>query len=114
MLLAPPCQPTDNFHQLGGSLFLVSGWSSNYAVVSVVGQQAERDLVKSTLDCRDLGDYVDAVSIVVDHLLQAAYLAFDTRQPAEELMLCSRVATGRYVRLLCFHAHRLLPPRGIC
>ncbi len=56
------------------------------------------DLQPNRLECRpdrpDLGEDVDAVAIVLDHLLDAAHLAFDSVKTLDErvLVLCISVA----------------------
>jgi hypothetical protein len=46
-------------------------------------EQAEGDLVQCGLDGGDLCEHIDAVAVVVNHLLDAAYLALDATQPGE-------------------------------
>jgi hypothetical protein len=63
-------------------LSLVSSLSEclAYAVVKVVVEQVQRHGPQSTAGCTDLGENVDAVFVVVDHLRDAANLALDSTQ----------------------------------
>ena len=51
-----------------------SGLGAEHAGVGVAVEQAERDLVEGGLDRRDLSEDVDAVAVLLDHLLDAADL----------------------------------------
>src|SRR5665647_1982013 len=53
------------------------------AGTEVVVEERESERLERLGDCRDLGEDVDAVLVVVDHLLQAANLALDAAQPVE-------------------------------
>src|SRR3954469_3008857 len=55
-------EPRDRGHQLVGPLRLLVGGGPRDAVLGVVVEQAQRDLVKRRLDGRDLGQDVDAVA----------------------------------------------------
>src|SRR6266702_3808166 len=58
-----------------------------YAVPEVVFEKAERHRLQRPRRLRHLGQDVDAVLVVIDHLLQAADLALDAAQPLEVLIL---------------------------
>jgi hypothetical protein len=71
-------EPADRPHQLVGELFRRSfAVPLDDAVARVLVEQAECDLVQRGLDCADLGDDVDAVAVVVDHLLDPPHLSLD-------------------------------------
>src|SRR5665647_2819768 len=79
-------QPGDG---LAGFVDLVVGdvTSDAYRIfdagTEVVVEERESERLERLGDCRDLGEDVDAVLVVVDHLLQAANLALDAAQPVE-------------------------------
>jgi hypothetical protein len=50
---------------------------TDQAVTGVTIQKAERDLIESGPSRVDLGQDVDAVPVVFDHLFDAANLTFD-------------------------------------
>jgi hypothetical protein len=77
----------------------------------VLVDEAERDLVQRGLHGGDLGQHVDAVTVVLDHALDPADLAFDAPQAFEELVLGGGVAAS-WGRRVCGHAHSI-PPVGI-
>jgi hypothetical protein len=58
-------------------------------VLGVIREQDEGDAVQRGLDRAHLGQDVDAVPIVLDHLLQAADLSFDPSQTTLDLTLMS-------------------------
>jgi hypothetical protein len=58
----------------------------------VAVEQPQRHLVEGGLDGRDLGDDVDAVLVLVDHVGHAADLALDAAQAGLELLLVHAVA----------------------
>jgi hypothetical protein len=70
-------QAPDYAHQFLGSFGLHLGFASNHAMVSVIFEQPKGNLVEGGLDRGDLGHDIDAVSVFVDHSLNAANLAFD-------------------------------------
>ena len=61
------------------------------AMPDVLIQETERNLVERCLDGTDLGEHVDAVAIVLDHLLDAAGLSFYALEAGEQLWLGSGV-----------------------
>ena len=65
---------------------------ADHAVMRVLVEQAERDLVERRLHRGDLGEHVDAVAILGDHALHAAHLPLDTTQALEQLLPVRRVA----------------------
>src|SRR5215207_3867719 len=82
----------DGCHQLFGALFLLGLRAADDAVVRVVVEESQRDLVECRLDRRDLSQDVDAIAVVLDHPLDAAHLALDAAQALEELVLGRAVA----------------------
>src|SRR5512138_3725737 len=100
-------QPADRGHHLRGHLLgpTVAG-ALAHAVPGMPVEQAECHLVQSGLDGSDLGEDVDAVTVVLDHPLDATYLALDAAEPAVELLLGGGVAA--------FGCHApSLPPYGV-
>ena len=87
----------DSCHQLLGALFLLRVRAANDAVVRVVVEQAQGNLVERGLSSGDLRQDVDAVAVVLDHPLDAAHLPLDATQPLQQLVLGCRVAA----RLAC-------------
>ena len=66
--------------------------------MGVTVQQAQGNLVQGGLDRADLGQDVDAVTVLVDHLGDASYLTLDPREPLLQLLLAGCVApNGRCV-----------------
>ena len=53
----------------------------------MVVEQSEGDFVERCLDRADLGEHVDAVAVLLDHLLHAAGLALDALEAGEDLGL---------------------------
>jgi hypothetical protein len=71
-------EATNSGHHFRGHLIGVSFRGAFvHAVSGVAVEQAEADLVQGGLNGRDLGKDVDAVPVVLDHLLDAADLPFD-------------------------------------
>ena len=71
-------ESADGGHHLGGHLVGASFRGAFVHTVSGVAvEKPEGDLVQGGLDGGDLGKDVDAVPVVVDHLLDAADLPFD-------------------------------------
>ncbi len=93
--LSPPQQPANRSHHLFGLLFLMGVGGAKDAVGGMLVEQSERNLVKGGLDCGDLREHVDAVPILVDHLLDAADLALNALQARAELILGGAVAARR-------------------
>ena len=84
------------------------------ARAGVAVEQPERNLVQGGLNRRDLREYVDAVAVVIDHLLDAAHLALDPPQARKQLVLGGSVA-ARWRCLSCAHARTIaLNPPGVC
>ena len=109
---AVPEQALDGAHQLGGALVGAVLAAADDAMVGVVLEQAERDLVERGLHGRDLGDDVDAVAVLVDHLLDAAHLPLDPPQALLQRLLVVAVPVlgalaGGHGRILA------LPPGGM-
>ncbi len=108
-------QSADGGHHLCGLLFLVAIGSAEHAVGGMLIEEAKGDFVQSGLDGRDLGEDVDAVAILVDHLLDAADLTLDALEARLELILRCRVSAHRRFSSSCCHALNValpLPPRG--
>ena len=65
-----------------------------HAVVEVVVEQQQRDVLQRAGRGRDLGQDVDAVRVLVDHARDAAHLALDLAQAREDDVLVSGVSVG--------------------
>src|SRR5688572_12947878 len=77
-------QASDGGHHLLRQLLLAArAGAADDAMLDVVVEQPERDLVERRLDRADLRQHVDAVALLVDHLLHAARLALDSLEPRE-------------------------------
>ena len=74
-------------HHLFGSLVALLGVGADHAGMRVTIEQAQRDLVQSRLDSRDLGQDVDAIAVLVDHLQYPANLSLDPRDRLLKLLL---------------------------
>jgi len=70
-------QARDGRHELLRPLGLVVVGGAEDAVLRVIVEEPERDLVERGLHGRDLRQDVDAVAVVLDHALDAADLALD-------------------------------------
>ena len=85
--LAAAHQPGDGGHQLFGALLgLTAGVTADDAVRGVAVKEPEGHLVERGLHGTDLGEDVDAVAVVIDHLLYAPDLALDAMQALLELV----------------------------
>jgi uncharacterized membrane protein YraQ (UPF0718 family)/YHS domain-containing protein len=84
-------EPADGGHQLARLLVGVIG--ADDAVVGVVVQEAEGDVVQRGLGGGDLGEDVDAVAVFFDHALDAADLPLDAVQSRQQLVFGGAVAT---------------------
>src|SRR6266853_1778276 len=62
------------------------------AVLLVIGQELESHAFECGPCCIDLGEDVDAVAILGDHLLDPPHLALDSSQPRLDLLLVLRIA----------------------
>lgn len=71
----------------------------------MVLQEQEAHAPKRGAGRRDLGENVDAVAIVIDHVADPSHLALDAPEPGLEVVLVLVVAA---------HARRGYPPRGGC
>ena len=69
----------------------------------VVVEELDGNGVECLLDGGDLGEDVDAVAIVVNHLCDPANLAFDPRQTLSQWVFAGGVAAGLGV-LCCRHS----------
>src|SRR5947209_16719367 len=72
-------------------------------MLGVVGEQLEGDALERRPGRIDLGQHVDAVTILRHHLLDAANLPLDAPQPGLDLLLVLGIAWHRSI----------IPPRGI-
>lgn len=86
-------QAPDSRHQLVRSLAALILTGTHDAMVGVIVQQPERDLVERRLHGRDLSQDIDAVALVLDHPLDPANLPPDPAQPLDELILGGAVTT---------------------
>lgn len=84
---APPQETAYRGHHLIGSLRPLTVLGAHHARMGVTVEQPEGDLVECGLDRRDLGQDIDAVTLLGDHPLDAAYLPLDPSQPSLELTL---------------------------
>ena len=57
-------------------------------------KEAERDRLEPGLDRRNLRQDVDAVAVLLDHLFDAANLAFDATQALAELVFVRDISGG--------------------
>ena len=82
-------QAADRAHQLVGLLGRIGRPAAtlDQAVPSVIVEHAQRDLVERGPHRGDLVEDIDAVALVLDHLVDPADLAFDSCQPRLELFL---------------------------
>src|SRR4029079_8950416 len=62
------------------------------AVPHVVVEDLQRERLERRVHRRDLREHVDAVTVVLDHALDAAHLALDAMQPVDESGLVLREA----------------------
>ncbi len=92
--LAAPHEPADGGHQLDRLVVALVGGGADDAVVRMVVEQAERDLVQRRLSGADLGEDVDAVAVVGDHPLDAADLPLHPAKAREQLVLGRAVAAA--------------------
>src|SRR5262245_28846989 len=97
-----PKQPADRPHQLLRSLLLLRRLSADHAVIRVVLEQLEGDLVQGGLDRRDLGHHVDAVAVLLDHVLDAPDLPLDAVQ-APQYGVLVRGVPADFCCLSCWH-----------
>jgi hypothetical protein len=97
-------------HQLFGLLGALAGVGVDDAVGGVLVEQPQGDLVQRGLDGGDLGEHVDAVAVLVDHLLHAADLPLDAPQSRLKLVLGGAVA-ARGRRELSFGGGLCAGPR---
>ena len=99
-------EPVDG---VGGFLDLLDGrlvaelGGIKHAVLEMVVEQTSRDPLEGTGQGGDLGEDVDAVLIVIDHLPDAADLTFDPLHPPRESVLL------RGVSMLLSHGHTVYP-----
>ena len=95
-----------------GVLPVAGGERARDAVLDVLFEHLQRHRLESGVDGAELGEDVDAVAVVLDHLGDAPHLALDARQALEELVLVRRVAIG--LGLGCRHADEIYhTPAGI-
>src|ERR1700744_4768898 len=95
---SPAVSATDEAAERGAQLvdFLgpLGAVGVDHAVAGVVVDQAERDLVERRLDRADLGEHVDAVTLLLDHPRDPPHLPLDPREAFEQRCLVSFVADG--------------------
>jgi hypothetical protein len=106
-------QASDCGHHLGGASVLLARLGPDHTRVRVAVKQSEGDLVERGLDRRDLGEDIDAVTVLLDHPLDPADLALDAREPAKQLILRSGVTACWRCRRLCHVAIIPPPPMGM-
>ena len=93
-------------HERSGTRGVALGGGAGHAVLQMFVEQLQPDALQCLADGRHLGEYVDAVRVVVDHSLDAAHLTLDASQPGEQRLLV--VAVTR----VAVHADSV-PPWGI-
>src|ERR1700694_291286 len=87
--VAVPTSPTVSVHHVDKFIvhpvrLLSSGADgARRAVLQVVSHPLPANTTKRLLNGRYLGEDVDAVAVVADHLLQSPHLSLDTAQPLE-------------------------------
>lgn len=91
-------QTLDCAHELGGAFFGAFIAAADDAVRGVVLEEGQGDLVQRRLNRGHLGDDVDAVTLVLDHPLDASDLAFDAVQPLDQVVLV--LIADRVARIL--------------
>ena len=72
-------------------------------MLGVIGEQLEGDTFERGSGRVDLGEDVDTVTILLNHVLDATHLTFDTPKPCRDLLLVLRVTSHQ----------RIIPPMGI-
>src|SRR5262249_2343675 len=97
-------QPADGGHHLASHLLTTTLLDAgSHAMPCMSVQQAQRDLVQRRLNSADLGQHVDAVTVVIDHPLDAPDLPLDAAQPGLQL----RLGGGVPARHRCRHPTNL-------
>src|SRR6516162_7540260 len=80
-----PVDPANDFHQLGDFTALIGLVAAIDRVLHAVSYVIPQDFLLDAAKCRphsgNLGDDVDAIPILVDHLRESTNLAFDPVQP---------------------------------
>src|SRR5487761_231250 len=110
--LSGPDQAGDRVGRLADLLLrdvAALGRRLGHAVPEVVLEQPQRHRLKRPRRRRHLGQDVDAVLVVLDHLLQAADLALDAAQPLEVLVLVRGVSVHA---ALHFYVNPIYTPTG--
>ena len=91
LVLAAPHEAADCRHHLVGARISRRGVvGAHHAVLGVIVEQAQGDLVERGLDRGDLGQDVDAVALVLDHALDPADLSLDALEPRLDGAPCWR------------------------
>ncbi len=93
--LPAPQEPADRSHQLISLLRPLGRLGTNDTVVSVLVEQPKSNLVKRSLNSRNLRQDINAVAILVNHSLDAADLTLHPTQPLLKLVLRGRVSANR-------------------
>src|SRR2546423_1816608 len=91
-------EPLHGLEQLArlllGLLAAARGERAGHAVVRMLLEQLLRDGLERGRDGADLRQDVDAVALVLDHLLDPAHLALDPVQAGDQRVLVVDVAVG--------------------
>src|SRR5699024_8325715 len=105
----PPTFPTRRssclLDLLPRGLVVAGAGGVDHAVSDVLLEEVDGDRVQRGRRGGDLGEDVDAVLVVIDHLPDAADLAFDPLHPPREGVLL------RGVSMVLSHAHTVYPYR---
>jgi len=89
----PMGRPAEVDEVAAGRSYVITKRGRPTAVIMPV-EEAEGDLVERGLSSGDLGEYVYAVAIVLDHPLDPADLALDAPQARQQILLGRRVSPG--------------------
>src|SRR4029078_9614292 len=85
------CKALDCFHELlalrGRFLRVPRGERIRHAVVHMVVQHPERQALERGVHRCDLGEDVDAITVLLDHPLDSPHLTFDAMEPLHQRLL---------------------------
>src|SRR5581483_4716124 len=91
-VLLPQRLTENRHHLLDGRFLVISSGRSDHAAFQVIGEDQQRHFPRSCSQGVDLLDHIQAVAIVLDHLLQPTDLAFHLAQALDEIVLVFLVA----------------------
>ena len=111
------CEPLNRLEELGRLLVrlrrVARGERAGDAVLHVILEHLDPDRLEGGVDGSELGENVDAVAVVLDHLGDASHLPLDPGEPLQELLLVRCVAVGPGRRFRRHAEYRSIPPHGI-